>query len=202
MKLFWKEIIETPDKKAILTKGGLRINFSIKELQKFFGSLLDKHPLECMVAETSYWVLIPSLVSIYSFPIILLITLNPWYALMSSLGLLISMSLFNQSSYNYYINKYIVRPAASLAAKLAFYLIMLFLLNKSGVSGWLLALPLIWWIFNDFVPLIYLAIEMLLLKAKMWMWNLADPDGVLRQVGIYWAKKHGLKTNENGRVLE
>lgn len=201
MNDFWEDIKETPERDALMTKRGLRISFSKKELTKYFGKLLAKHPLECMVGETAYWVLIPSLVAIYSFPIILFITKNPWYSLMASLGFMMSTSLFNQSSYNYTINKYFVRPAANILAKLTINIVGSVLLYQAGVSIWLVVLPFIWWLLNDFLPLIYLLSEMILMKFKAGMWNLADPDGVLRQVGIYWAKKYGLEVNENGKVL-
>lgn len=201
MNDFWEDIKETPERDALMTKRGLRISFSKKELTKYFGKLLEKHPLECMVGETAYWVLIPSLVAIYSFPIILFITKNPWYSLMASLGFMMSTSLFNQSSYNYTINKYFVRPAANILAKLTINIVGSVLLYQAGVSIWLVVLPFIWWLLNDFLPLIYLLSEMILMKFKTGMWNLADPDGVLRQVGIYWAKKYGLEVNENGKVL-
>lgn len=202
MNDFWEDLTETPERDAVVTRRGLRISFSRKELTKFFGSLLGKRPLESMVGETAYWVLIPSLVAIYSFPILLFITKNVWYTLMSSLGLMMSMSLFNQFSYNFPINKYLVKPASSILAKLTINTLGAVLLYQAGTSLWLVVLPFIWWALNDFVPLIYLLSEMILIKAKTWMWNLADPDGVLRQVGIYWAKKYGLETNEHGKVLQ
>lgn len=202
MNDFWEDLTETPERDAVVTRRGLRISFNRKELTKFFGSLLGKRPLESMVGETAYWVLIPSLVAIYSFPILLFITKNVWYTLMSSLGLMMSMSLFNQFSYNFPINKYLVKPASSILAKLTINTLGAVLLYQAGTSLWLVVLPFIWWALNDFVPLIYLASEMILIKAKTWMWNLADPDGVLRQVGIYWAKKYGLETNEHGKVLQ
>lgn len=198
---FWEDLMETPEKDALVTRRGLRISFSRKELTKFFGILLGKRSLECMVGETAYWVLIPSLVAIYSFPILLFITKNPWYTLMSSLGLMMSMSLFNQFSYNFTINKYLVKPASNILAKLTINALGAILLYQAGMSLWLVGLPFIWWALNDFIPVIYLLSEMVLIKIKSWMWNLADPDGVLRQVGIYWAKKYGMKTNEHGKVL-
>ncbi len=203
MNEFWEDLTDTPERDALVTKRGLRINFSRKELNRFFGSLLEKRPLECMVGETAHWVLIPSLVAVYSFPIILFITKNPWYTLMSSLGLMMSMSLFNQFSYNYNINKYLVKPASSILAKLTINTVgAILLLYQAGTSLWLVFLPFIWWLLNDFVPVIYLLSEMFLIKIKAWMWNLADPDGVLRQVGVYWAKKYGLEINEYGKVLK
>lgn len=200
MNEFWENLSEAPDKKALVTKRGLRISFSRKELTDFFGLLLEKRPLECMVGEAAYWVLIPSLVSIYSFPIALYFSNNPWYSLMAALGLLMSMSLFNQSSYNYTINKYLVKPASSMIPKFTVNFFSALLLNKSGSSIWLVMLPFIWWVLNDFLPVVYLVSELLLIKIKSWMWDLADPDGVLRQVGIYWAKKFDLTINENGRI--
>ncbi len=201
MNGFWEDLNETPQKDALLTKRGLRISFSKKELNDFFGKLLEKRPLECMVGETSFWVLIPSLAAIYSFPLILCITRNPWYTLMSSLGLMISMSLFNQFSYNYNVNNYLVKPASNILPKLLINSFGTVFLYMTGADIWLAALPFIWWFLNDFVPIIYLITELLLIKAKTLMWNLGDPDGVLKQVGIYWAKKYNLKTGENGKVL-
>ncbi len=201
MNGFWEDLYETPQKDALVTKRGLRISFSQKELNDFFGKLLEKRPLEYMVGETSFWVLIPSLAAIYSFPILLCITGNPWYTLMSSLGLMISMSLFNQFSYNYNINNYLVKPASNIIPKLLINSLGSIFLYMTGADIWLTALPFIWWFLNDFVPVIYLLTEILLIKAKTLMWNLGDPDGVLRQVGIYWAKKYNLKTGENGKVL-
>lgn len=198
---FWENLSETPDKKALVTKRGLRISFSRKELMDFFGVLLEKRPLECMVGEAAHWVLIPSLVSIYSFPVILYFSHNPWYSLMAALGLLMSMSIFNQSSYNYMINKYLVRPASSMIPKFAVNFTFALLLNRTGNDLWLVVLPFIWWIFNDFLPIVYLVSELLLIKIKSWMWNLADPDGVLRQVGIYWAKQFNLSINQNGKII-
>lgn len=201
MKEFWEDFTESPNKDAVLTKRGLRISFGKKELQEYFGRLLDKRPLEYLIGETAYWVLIPSLSAIYSFPIILFITKNPLYTFMASLGLMMSMSLFNQSSYNYFINKYLVRPAASLLAKLTINFVGALLLYRADVSIWMVILPFIWWILNDFVPIIYLLSEFILMRFKMWMWNLADPDGVLRQVGIYWAKRYKLEVSKHGKVL-
>jgi len=198
---FWQDINETPQKDALITGSGLRISFSRKELNDFFGKLLKKRELECMVGETASWVLIPSLVAIYSFPIILFITKNPWYSLMSSLGLMMSWSLFNQSSYNYKINKYLVKPGSSIIPKIIVNLFGATALYMSGASIWLVVLPFIWWVLNDFIPIIYLLSELILIKPKSWMWTLADPDGVLRQVGIYWAKKYGLEISETGKVL-
>lgn len=201
MNRFWEDLHETPQRDALVTKRGLRISFSRKELNEFFGKLLDKRPLECMVGETSFWVLIPSLVAIYSFPIILYITTNPWYTLMSSLGLMMSMSLFNQGSYNFKVNNYLVKPASNIIPKLLINLLGAISLYKIGANIWLVVMPFIWWVLNDFIPVVYLLTELLLIKAKTWMWKLADPDGVLRQVGIYWAKKYDLKVSENGKVL-
>ncbi len=201
MNGFWEDLNETSQKDALVTNRGLRISFSRKELNSFFGRLLEKRPLECMVGETSSWVLIPSLVAVYSFPIILYITNNPWYTLMSSLGLMISMSLFNQFSYNYKINNYLVKPASNIIPKLFINLLGAVFLYMTGADVWLAVLPFIWWALNDFVPIVYLITEILLIKAKTAMWNLSDPDGVLRQVGMYWAKKYDLKVNENGKVL-
>jgi hypothetical protein len=201
LKDFWEELTEAPEENAIFTKRGLKISFEKKELQNYFGRLLDKRPLECLIGETAYWVLIPSLAAIYSFPIVLFITKSPLYTLMASLGLMMSMSLFNQSSYNFFINKYLVRPAASLLAKLTINVVFAVLLYRADVSIWLVILPFIWWILNDFVPIIYVLSEFILMRIKMWMWNLADPDGVLRQVGIYWAKRYKMQTNKHGKVL-
>ena len=198
---FWEDLTDVPEQNAILTKRGLRISFGKKELQEYFGHLLDKRPLEYLVGETAYWVLIPSLSAIYSFPIILFVTKSPFYTFMASLGLMMSMSLFNQSSYNYIINRYLVRPAASLLAKLSINLVGAYLLYQADVAIWLVILPFIWWTLNDFVPLIYVLSEFILLRIKMWMWNLADPDGVLRQVGIYWAKKYNMEVTKHGKVL-
>ncbi|MEA1962509.1 MAG: hypothetical protein U9N81_14800 [Bacillota bacterium] len=200
MNDFWEELNEAAGEDTLITKGGLTINFSRKELKEHFGILLDKRPLECMIGETAQWLLIPSLFAIYSFPVILFISNNLFYTIMASLGLMMSTSLFNQSSYNYAINKYLIKPAVSPIPKALINLVFAILLYRDGHNVWFLMSPFLWWILNDRIPLIYLLSELILLKAKGWMYNLADPDGVLRQVGIYWAKKYELDITKSGKV--
>lgn len=200
MEDFYEELYEVDDQDAIKTKGGLYIAFSRKELSKYFGILLQKRSLEQMVGETAYWLLIPSIVGIYSFPIILFISKNFIYTLLASIGLLMSMSLFNQTSYNYFINRYIVRPLANPIPKALINAVFAILLFRADIGIWLAISPVIWWILNDRIPVIYLLLELLMLTIKGWLYKLADPDGVLRQVAIYWAKKHGLTINEDGKI--
>lgn len=197
---FWEELRDVPGEDALLTKGGMKISFSRRELSDYFNILLEKRPLEILAGETAYWVLIPSLVAVYSFPVLLFITKKIGYSLLAALGLMMSMSLFNQSSYNYFINKYLVKPASSNIPKLLINMIFAILLYRNGYSILYALLPFIWYILVDRIPIIYLLSELLMLRVKTWMYNLADPDGVLRQVGWYWAKKHNLEQSETGRV--
>jgi hypothetical protein len=201
VKEFWEEINEVPGEDALVTKGGLRINFSRRELKEHFGILLNQRPLELMIGETAYWLLIPSLVSIYSFPVILFISNSIFYSIMASLGLMMSTSLFNQGSYNHKVNSFLVKPATNIIPKLLINLVFAILLYRTGKDVWFLLIPFIWWILNDRIPLIYLLSELIMLKVKGWMYNLADPDGVLRQVGMYWAKKYDLEVTKSGKVL-
>jgi len=192
---------EVPGEDSLITKGGLKIHFSRKELREHFGLLLDKRPLEILVGETAYWLLIPALISIYSFPIILYISRNFFYTIMASIGLMMSTSLVNQGSYNHTVNTYLVKPAVNPIPKLLVNFIFGVLLYRAEGSFWYLLTPFIWWILNDRIPIIYLLSELLMIKFKNWMYNLGDPDGVLRQVGIYWAKKLDLEATKSGKIL-
>lgn len=194
MKDFCDQQIVMDNDDGLVTKDGLKISFSRKELSEHFGILLDKRPLECLVGETAYWLLIPSLAAIYSFPLILYISEKFLYTFMASLGLMMSTSLFNQNAYNYPINKYLIRPAAHPLAKTFFNLIFAVLLYQKGHNFWYVVTPFIWWILNDRIPLVYLLSELLMIRVKKLMYSLADPDGVLRRVAIYWAKKYHLVT--------
>lgn len=202
MKEFYEDLYDLPEQNALKTKGGFFIGFSREELSSYFGLLLEKKSLEQMVGETVYWVLIPSIVSIYSYPIILFITGNLGYTLLASLGLLMSMSLFNQSSYNYSINRYLVRPLSNIVPKALFNILGSFLLFRTGHSTFISISPLIWWLLNDRIPLVYLVIELLMIKIKSRMYKLSDPDGVLRQVGIYWAKRYDFTITEDGQIIK
>ncbi len=113
----------------------------------------------------------------------------------------VDVFISNQGSYNFKVNNYLVKPASNIIPKLLINLLGAISLYKIGANIWLVVMPFIWWVLNDFIPVVYLLTELLLIKAKTWMWKLADPDGVLRQVGIYWAKKYYLKVSENGKVL-
>lgn len=201
MKEFWEEIHEIPGEEGIITKGGFRISFSRKEIERFFGVLLEKKKLEELLGETAYWLLIPSLVSIYSFPVILFISKNLLYTVLASLGLMMSMSLFNQSSYNYKINNYLVRPAVNPVPKFLINLVFAILMYRAGLGVWFLLLPFLWWILNDRIPLLYLISELIMIKVKSWMYTHADPEGVLKQVALYWAKQYNLSVSETGRIL-
>lgn len=201
MKEFWEDLSEVPGEHSLVTKGGLKINFSRRELKAHFGLLLDKRPLEVLVGETAYWLLIPALVSVYSFPILLYISKSLFYTTMAALGLMMSTSLFNQFSYNHVINTYLVKPAVSPIAKLLVNLIFAILLYRAEGNVWYLLAPFVWWILNDRIPLIYLFSELLMIKFKKWMYNLGDPDGVLRQAGIYWANKYDLEVTKSGKIL-
>jgi hypothetical protein len=195
MKDFCDTVIAQDNEDGLITKDGLKISFSRRELNKQFGVLLEKRPLECLIGETAYWLLIPSLAAIYSFPVILFISQKFFYTIMASLGLMMSTSLFNQNAYNYHINKYLIRPAAHPLVKTIFILIFAALVYQSTHNYWHVITPFIWWIFNDRIPLIYLISEMLMVKVKKLMYKLADPDGVLRRVAIYWVKKYKLSSS-------
>jgi len=201
LKEFWEDLNEVQGEDSLVTKGGLKIHFSRRELEEHFGLLLDKRPLETLVGETAYWLLIPALVSIYSFPIMLYISRNMFYSIMASVGLMMSTSLFNQFSYNYAVNNYLVKPAVHPIAKLLINFIFAVLLYRAEESLWYVITPFIWWILNDRIPIIYLVSELLMIKFKQWMYNLGDPDGVLRQAGIYWAKKYDLEATKSGKIL-
>ena len=201
MKEFWEDLNEVPSEDSLVTKGGLKINFSRRELKEHFGLLLDKRPLEVLVGETAYWLLIPALVSVYSFPILLYISKSLFYTTMAALGLMMSTSIFNQHSYNHVVNTYLVKPAVNPIAKLLVNSIFAVLLYRAEGNVWYLLAPFVWWILNDRIPLIYLLSELLMIKFKKWMYNLGDPDGVLRQAGIYWAKKYDLEVTKSGKII-
>lgn len=198
---FWQEFTEIEHEHALQTQGGMKIGFSRQELEDYFNVLLEKRSLEQMIGETAYWVLIPSTIAVYSFPVLLLISNSLLWAVLGSFGFMMSFSVLNQSIYNYVFNRYIVRPVSHAVPKVM-------LMTASGVYfywsglGVITALfPLFWYFVIDRIPILYLLCELLLIKTKSWLYKLPDPDGVLRQVGWYWARKYKLAQNDSGRII-
>jgi len=198
---FWQDVNDLPHEDAAQTKGGMKLSFSRQELENYFGVLLEERPLEQLVGETSIWVLIPTTISIYVFPIILLVTGSLTYSMLSSVGLMMSFSMLNQSSYNYKLNRYVVRPASHAIPKIIFAIGAGVALGQLGYSIWIALWPIFWYLLIDRIPIIYLLSELLMVKLKTWMYALPDPDGVLRQVGWYWAKKLSLRQNDTGKII-
>lgn len=197
---FWKDLFDIPEEKAIQIKGGMKIGFSRQELEDYFNILLEERPLERMAGEAACWVLIPSTAGVYSFPIILWVTQSLALASLGSLGFMMSFSLLNQGAYNYFINRYFIQILVHLIPKVLFLTAAALLLYKNGYSLLISLFPFLWYIFIDRIPVLYLISELFLAKTKGWMYKLPDPDGVLRQVGWYWARRYHLTQSESGRV--
>lgn len=197
---FWQDLFDIPEEKALHIKGGLKIGFSRKELQDYFNILLDIRPLERLVGETACWVLIPSTLAIYSFPIMFWITKSLFLTCVGSFGFMMSFSLLNQSAYNYFINRYLVRFFAHIIPKVIFLIAAAIMLYQSNHNLFIAFFPFLWYLFIDRIPILYLLSELMLAKTKTWMYNLPDSDGVLRQVGWYWARKYRLTQSKSGKV--
>lgn len=201
MAEFWQDLTDVPQEGALQTKGGMKISHTRQELEEYFSILLESRSLEQLAGETAYWVLIPSIVAVYSFPVMLWITKSVGWAALGSFGLMMSFSLLNQSAYHYLINKYLIRPASHALPKLLFIAGLSLLLYQSERNLYVALFPLLWYVFIDRVPILYLLSELMLVKTKAWLYKLPDPDGVLRQVGWYWARKYGLRQSDSGKIL-
>ena len=197
---FWQDLFDIPEEKALQIKGGMKISFSRQELKDYFDILLDIRPLERLAGETACWVLIPSTTGVYSFSIIFWVTKSLVLASLGSLGFMMSFSLLNQGAYNYFINKDFVRVFVHLITKVLYLIAAALLLYKNGHTLFISLSPFLWYIFIDRIPILYLISELLVAKTKSWMYKLPDPDGVLRQVGWYWARRYHLTQSESGRV--
>lgn len=198
---FWQDFTEIEHEHALQTQGGMKIGFSRQELEDYFNVLLEKRSLEQMIGETAYWVLIPSIIAVYSFPVLLFVSNSLLWAVLGSFGFMMSFSVLNQSMYNYVFNRYIVRPVSHAIPKVVVMILagVYFYLNDMGIITALF--PLFWYFIIDRIPILYLICELILIKTKSWLYKLPDPDGVLRQVGWHWARKYKLAQNDSGRII-
>lgn len=191
MGFFWVEYQNVPGQ-CVYAKGGLKFRADEDALLRYFAPILPYVSLNDLIGEAVFWILLPSILAIWTFPIFLY-SQGILFAIIATAVLYLIAEILTLIFYIKPLN-YLVFIFANPLLKVAAYIVWAIILILSGsiLEAIILGIYFLFFAFG----LDVLMFGFLLIPLFVKLFSLAPSDQVLRNINWYYGRKFGLDPTE------
>lgn len=187
--LFAVEFRNLPGK-GVQASGGLQFQSDESTLRRRYAKVLEAVPLNTLVGEATLWVLAPSTVSIWAFPL-LLWRLSIDLAVLGAMGLFLAAQVAQMLVYARWLN-YIVLVCGNRAVQILVYTgcVAAFWIHRDARK----ALALAVWLILMATGVVQVVMVVPFMPVLKRLFALRPADQALRNVARFHARRMGLET--------